>query len=55
MTLWDSELEKELVADMLRLEQKIDSVAPTPLRHFLNEQIVSMRLSLLSYKQGEKQ
>ena len=49
----DKELERKLLNMMLKLERKIDCIAPTELRHLLSAQLVSMRIDLKEYKQHD--
>lgn len=51
MSLKDKNLEDRLLHVIKILEREIDCIGPTPLRHEMNEKVVTLRKTLLEFDQ----
>ncbi len=50
-SLKDYALEQQLFEHLLRLEELIDAIGPTSLRHKMSEQLVDMRASIWAFEE----
>lgn len=52
-SLHDRDLEAALFAKLRSLEELVDQIGPTPLRHELSERIVQMRAEIWAFDQSK--
>lgn len=54
VSLYDRELERTILYSLQILEENVDRIGPTSLRHALNEQIIQMRATIWNFDQSKE-